>query len=390
MKKVLFLMPTVFNHGGEQRTVTNLCNSFVKNGYEVSLLLFDKSHKVDYSLYNLSRKVNVNFIDNYNALFSRCCRKIRNINSKIGFLKHFDKINLFLMKKSFPFDKIVKFVNDYSPEYVIGVASEFNILCYFLKQKFPEIKIIGWQHSCHKAYFNTRGRRHFYEKKLVSSMYKKLDQYVVLTKNDQYLLKKELGLDSTYIYNMKSFSSNIKSDLSVHSIMSAGRMDYIKGFDLLIDAFCEYNKKYPNNDWNLDIYGDGQEKENLINKIKQYNLMDKIIVHPFTDDIISEYKKHSIYIMPSRWEGFPLTIGECYEMNLPMICFDIDVVKEFIENNIDGIFVPSFDANKLADAILELTKSEDLRKKIAYNQNKKIDELSEKKIMEKWKKILNK
>lgn len=388
MKKIVFLMPTVFTHGGEQRTVTNLCNSLITNGYQVSLILFDKTCKIDYSLYNLSQNVDIYFTNNYNSFSKRLCRKLRNINSRVGFLKYLNFINRALMKNSFPISEVLKIINNISPDYVIGVASDFNILCYFLKKKINNVKFIGWQHSCFKAYFETKGRRHYYEKKLAIKMYRFLDEYIVLTKNDKRLLKEHFDFDSKYIYNMKSFSSSIKSDLRKHSIISAGRMDYIKGFDLLLDAFYLFNKSNPNNDWKLDIFGDGEEKEKLIDKIRYYNLDDKVFLHPFTNNIIEEYKKHSIYIMPSRWEGFPLTIGECFEMNLPMICFDIDVVKEFIINNIDGIIVKSFDTKKLSNAITILSSNYNLRKKISTNEGKKVEVLNEKNVVKKWIEIL--
>ena len=72
-------------------------------------------------------------------------------------------------------------------------------------------------------------------------------------------------------------------------IITAGRLEYEKGFDRIIDVF---NDKYiKSSGWRLDIYGDGSQKDNLINKIKELNLEDKVRILPFTKNIKEEFLK---------------------------------------------------------------------------------------------------
>ena len=222
MKKVCFMMPTIFNIGGEQRVVSVLCNALNKRGYEVSALLFDNRFEENYELYNLNKDINIKYVDGYQGFSRRLCRKVRNLNSKYGFLKKLNYINKFLVRHSFPFENVVSQLEKIKPDILIGVAGEFNLLACLLKDVFPEIKIIGWQHSSFDAYFNTKGRRHYNEKGFFVDMVKKLDKYIVLTKSDKQKMKETFNIDATCIYNIKSFNCMKKSNLLSHQFISVG------------------------------------------------------------------------------------------------------------------------------------------------------------------------
>ena len=387
MKKVCFMMPTIFNIGGEQRVVSVLCNALNKRGYEVSVLLFDNRFEENYELYNLNKDINIKYVDGYQGFSRRLCRKVRNLNSKYGFLKKLNCINKFLVKRSFPFENVVSQLEKIKPDILIGVAGEFNLLACLLKDVFPEIKIIGWQHSSFDAYFNTKGRRHYNEKGFFVDMVKKLDKYIVLTKSDKQKMKETFNIDATCIYNIKSFNCMKKSNLLSHQFISVGRMDKVKGFDLLIEAYNEFYKNNPASDWKLVIIGDGDERECLEKLIKAYNLEKCVFLPGYSNNVIDYYLNSSIYIMSSRWEGFPMVLSECMELGLPIVSFDIDVMKEFISNGTDGILVEKGNIHDLANAMKKVSEDVKLRKFIAKNEAKKIKELSEDNILEQWEQI---
>lgn len=387
MKKICFMMPTVFNIGGEQRVVSVLCNELKKRGYDTSLLLFDNRFDEDFNLYNLNKEISINYVSGYTNFYKRLCRKIRNYNSRYGFLKKLPDVNKMLIKSSFPIKNVIKQIDKINPNIIIGVAGEFNLLCSILKEYFPNIKMIAWQHSSFDAYFNTKGRRHYNEKDLFCKMMSNVDKYVVLTKTDMQKMMEQLNFRSTYIYNIKSFNCGKKADLNNHQFISVGRFDKVKGFDLLIEAFDIFNKNNPDNDWKLKIIGDGSEREDLEAIIKNYELENKIILPGYSKNIIEEYISSSIYVMTSRWEGFPMVLSECMEVELPIISFDIDVMKEFITNGENGILVKKYDTYLLAKAMEELSKNLELRKSIASEEKKKIEVLSSDNILKQWEKI---
>ena len=79
--------------------------------------------------------------------------------------------------------------------------------------------------------------------------------------------------------------------------MAAGRIEVIKGFDLLIEAWQEVKKYYPN--WSLRIVGGGSTHD-LIQKVKKYNLDDVIEFVGPTTNMDNEYKKSSIFVLSSK------------------------------------------------------------------------------------------
>ena len=386
MKKICFLMPTVFNLGGEQRVVSCLSSILSKNGYEVTLLLFNNRYKEDYSIYNLDKNVSVKYVDNYFTFFHKLSRKVRNLNSKYGFFKYFRFLQILFFKWSFPYHDVKKELKKINPDVIVGVSGDYAMLCSLLKKEL-NLKTIGWQHSCHDAYFNMKGNRHFNEKKAFNFLIKNgIDQYIVLTKTDKEKFEKEFSISPIQIYNMKSFTTNQRANLKAKQIIAAGRLVSLKGFDLLIEAFNLFQVKCP--DWTLKIVGEGEEKENLNKLIEKLNLSDKVILTGYCNDMQKMYCESSIYVLSSKWEGFPMVLTECMEVGLPMISFDIDVMKEFIANGIDGILVPKFDVNKLASSLENLASDFELRSKISKNCLKKIEMLSENNILDEWKKVL--
>ena len=79
-------------------------------------------------------------------------------------------------------------------------------------------------------------------------------------------------------------------------------------------------KKNPDYKWL--ILGDGEDKEKLENKIKEYNLEDKLILKGKVSNVEDYYKNSALYVMTSRFEGLPMTLLEAKNFKLPIVSFD--------------------------------------------------------------------
>ncbi|MBM6862067.1 glycosyltransferase, partial [Clostridium saudiense] len=114
------------------------------------------------------------------------------------------------------------------------------------------------------------------------------------------------------IYNPLSFRSEVKSDCKKNNILFVGRLvKQQKGLDLLIDAFKIIHNKQK--DWNLNIVGDGPDKQWLIDKIHKENLINNTKIINVTNNMKKYYLDSSILVSTSRWEGFGLVITEAME-----------------------------------------------------------------------------
>lgn len=89
------------------------------------------------------------------------------------------------------------------------------------------------------------------------------------------------------------------------NIVAVGRLDKIKGFDLLIRAASEL--KF---DFELKIYGQGGERQNLQNLIDSLNLKDRVRLCGFCDDVAAALSASHLHVISSRKEGFPVILIE--------------------------------------------------------------------------------
>ncbi|ANE33875.1 glycosyltransferase, family 1 [Campylobacter hyointestinalis subsp. lawsonii CCUG 27631] len=92
---------------------------------------------------------------------------------------------------------------------------------------------------------------------------------------------------------------------AVFTITAVGRLDKIKGFDILIDEVSKL--KF---DFILQIVGDGKERENLQNQIKRLNLQSKVKLLGFRSDIRQILANSHLQVISSRNEGLPITLIE--------------------------------------------------------------------------------
>jgi hypothetical protein len=281
---------------------------------------------------------------------------------------------------------LINIANDEKFDYVIGLGGKYSILLTFIKDRIPS-KIIGWQHSSFDAYFNTKGTNYWHEDKMYEKRIGLFDKYIVLTENDKKKIDERFKIESIVINNTKSFESKEVSNLYNKNFLSAGRFTYVKGYDLLIEAFSIFAKQ--NNEWTLTIVGEGEKKRKIIELIKKYNLEDRVKIEGFTKDIKKYMLNSSVYLLASRWEGMPMVVLESYEMGIPVISFDIDAMKELTNNIETGIIVNKYDVNEYAEAMLKLANNREELIRLAKNAKEKSNDYSYEKIGKKWSEILN-
>lgn len=130
--------------------------------------------------------------------------------------------------------------------------------------------------------------------------------------------------------------------------ISMGRLTEQKGFDILIERIKNVKK----NNIMVYILGEGEEKENLENKIREYKLENMIKILPFDINPYKYLNKCHFYILPSRVEGFPNSLIEALGCGLPAIANNC-------LGGVNEIVIPNFNGE-----ILDFNKDIDLGEKI--------------------------
>ena len=261
--------------------------------------------------------------------------------------------------------QLTETLNSYHFDIIIGVHAFLSIKLATIRKNLHAKKVIGWMHNSYQAFFENDHPYLDHLKEHFMYQMRKLDETVVLTHTDAELFQKNLGLKTTVIYNPLTIEPGPRCDINSKTFLAVGRMSPLhKGFDILIKAFALFAKQ--NKEWKLNIVGDGPEKENLQKLINDNELSDRITIYPFTKDIQKYYSAASVFVLSSRWEGFPLVIMEALAHGLPIIASDIPVCREFLRNIDFCTFFKSQD-------ILDLKKS-----MIIMSEKSNIDEYSEK------------
>ena len=176
-----------------------------------------------------------------------------------------------------------------------------------------------------------------------------------------------------------------------HIVLAAGSMSkakvYQKGFDQLIPLFANLTNDYP--DWNLVILGDGKERLKLINKVQELGLSDRIVLPGNVKNIHAVFRLSDIFILSSRYEGFPNVLCEAMACGLPAVSFDCPTgPSDIIRNGVDGLLVQPENIPAFENALNRLIMKELERKKLAAKAVDVVERFSLKRVMGKWEKII--
>lgn len=148
------------------------------------------------------------------------------------------------------------------------------------------------------------------------------------------------------------------------TLLAVGRLTEQKGFDLLLKAFSEIAEVLPN--WDMVIVGEGLQREELEIQIQSLGLRERVVLPGRIGNMGDCYAAADIYVMSSRYEGFPNTLVEAMAHGLPAVSFDCPTGPiDIIRNEVDGLLVPYMDVTALALALTRLMRDEGLRVKMS-------------------------
>lgn len=385
VKKVCFFTYNLFDLGGIQRVVTVLASALCSE-YEVYIQCYDEPEKENRALYDLDSRVKVVFArrDNRKSVIRKALRKL---NQKYAVLEKLQNDALFEFAYILPEEKRLyeRIIVENGIDVAIAVGAFESYILGSIANKI-QAKTIGWQHNSYKAYYETPGMACWGMGYIIDKYFPKLDRYIVLNEYDQEEFLKKRNFECLTIHNPKSFVSDKQAELKNKRFIAAGRFIYAKAFDLLIESFQQFAKK--NKDWELVIYGVGEDYEKIKTRIETLGLSDRVKLPGFSDRMTENMMESSCYLLSSRWEGMPMVILEALEVGLPIISYDISAMIPLVDNGVEGIVVPQFDTGAFARAMLEIAGSEETRIRMGNAGRKKAEQFTVEKITGKWFQLL--
>ena len=170
-------------------------------------------------------------------------------------------------------------------------------------------------------------------------------------------------------------------------IVGVGRLDGQKNFSMLIRAFAKLTEQF--NDYTLEIYGGGNKEAELRELIKNKELENRAFLMGVKSNVMHYIADCALYVMSSDYEGFPNALAEAMATGLPVISTDFStgVARELIGEK-NGIVIPVGDEDALVLAMQTILENEQNWESMSIENRKLLDELSEERVMKKWKAVL--
>lgn len=390
MAKICFVTSSVFTIGGEQRVTVVLANELAKK-HDIVIYTQDTAAEKVKNPYHLSEKIQTRQImqPEYGILNRILRRIIREINENSKVL--YQKKSLYPILEYAYFQKdwqqqLVAEMKKESYDMIVAVSGGNTIRIGLIADQLDCITV-GWEHNTYEAYFKTPKIYFWRMDQLFARAIHKLDECVVLNESICRKYKEVFDVDCKVIYNPRSFTSEEKSKLQNKTFVTCGRMIYQKGYDLLIESFKIFAEQ--EKEWRLVIVGDGEMRTQIEEKIRIYHLENRISITGYQKDVMPYLLDASVYLMPSRWEGFPMVLTEAFEMGLPVVAYDITAVGPLVEDGIEGFVASSFDTADYAEKMLKITGlTQDERRKMAGAAINKAQSLAVENIVLKWEELL--
>lgn len=137
-----------------------------------------------------------------------------------------------------------------------------------------------------------------------------------------------------------------------------GRLDHLKGFDVLIDALAELPGV------TAVIAGDGPAREALIERARVRSVADRFRVLGWQREIGPFIRSLDVFVLPSRLEGLSLALLEAMATKAVIVATDVGGTREAIDSGETGLLVPPDDSSALAAAVRQLLDDDHLRERL--------------------------
>lgn len=141
--------------------------------------------------------------------------------------------------------------------------------------------------------------------------------------------------------------------ISGRYIAAVGRLQPVKGFDLLVRAFAQANLP---EDVRLVIGGGGPELEKLRSLADELGVSERVVLPGWLDrsDVIDLQRGASIGVVPSRFESFGIAVLELWRAGTPLIATTHGGPPEFVRDQVDGLLIDPEDVPALARSLEEI------------------------------------
>jgi GalNAc-alpha-(1->4)-GalNAc-alpha-(1->3)-diNAcBac-PP-undecaprenol alpha-1,4-N-acetyl-D-galactosaminyltransferase len=348
--------------GGAERVAATLVNEWARRGEQITLLTID-SHDTDF--YPIDERVQRVALG-LNIPSKNWRDSVANNVRRVSLLRTF--------ARSSKFDVIISF-GDKTNVLLLLATRGLNIPVIVAEHIDPRVWFIGASADC-----------------LRRLLYPRASAVIVLTAGIGQWARQIVGTEAVTVIPNPVGEQCLHRSQSIikdkqHFVVAMGRMDFQKGFDLLLRAFALCVERYP--DWTLRLVGQGAEQQRLWNLSDQLGIKHAVRFEPVTKEPEKVFRESDLFVLSSRFEGFPMVLLEAMACGLPVVSFDcMSGPREMIRHDVDGLLVPPEDVDALAKAMAGLMGDERERRRLAERAVEVTDRFGLPRVMAMWSEVL--
>jgi len=363
MKRVCLLIESLHTAGGAERVLTTMANHWTAQGIDVTICSFDppsdrepfyapdpgvKWRPIGLGPYRVSRQ-RLGWIPSHFMKRVVVLRRLWKKDPPDTVIAFMDVTNLTALFASF-FLKVP-----------VIISERNNFLLKRLPLRWRIMRIFFYP-LCKALVLQTRAQR--------DSLPPRLRKKAVVIPNPVMALP----------------SSDATRQFHKPFVLGVGRLRVQKGFDLLIKAFKQASDSF--RDWSLVILGEGEERRNLEALAASLGLEDRVLFPGTVANPFSVYNACDLFVLSSRFEGFPNALTEAMMCKAAVIATNCDFgPADIIEDGKNGILVAPESIPELVRAMTRLMQDAALRKSLGEQAPSIEERFSLDSVMAAWERL---
>ena len=354
----IMLAVSTMTAGGAERVAATLVNHWSAIGHKVALITVASSA-----------------IDFY-ALDQRVTRIALDLSRSTKNWRDFVIVNFKRARK------LRSAIHDFQPEVILSFLDTMNVRM-LLASIGTGIPVIVEEHIDPRQQSLDRIVRF-----LRRVLYKRARAVVVLTPGiarwaSSFVRSEAIHVIPNPISQQFCTSGKLEAERDGHRAIAIGRLEAQKGFDMLLRAFAQTAQEHPG--WILMIIGDGSERDQLRALAGALQIGDRVVWERAVKDPERELRRSDLFVLSSRYEGFPMVLLEAMACGLPVVSFDCPSgPREIIHDGEDGLLVPPNEIDALAEAMSRLMNRKDERRRLGERAACIVERFSLAKVADMW------
>ncbi len=331
--------------GGAERVTANLANYWANKGWDITVVTLASQDHDFYKLKPVVKRISLNLAGESSNVVVGLWRNLRRVMALRCVLR------------------------EIQPDIALGMMTTANVLLVLAMCGLPYGHAIGSEHI-----HPPRSPLGILWEELRRYCYGRLAAVVALTRESADWLRvctnarRVVVIPNAAPWPLPVQEPNMGPEAICPSgrrlLLAVGRLDAQKGFDWLVEVFTRLAPRHFN--WDLVILGEGPQRSVLETRVRAARLEKRVFLPGRVGNVGEWYERADLYVMSSRFEGFPNTLAEALAHGLPAVSFDCDTgPRDIVRHEVDGLLVPPGDTTALEAALDRVMGDEALRLRFA-------------------------